>query len=589
MCSVKGNVDAAAKARAAGSVGVDKNASALTGLETVNREQIEQSMSRDIRVDKFTLSFQSKVLLRDADLRIGFGHKYGVIGPNGCGKSTLLRHISGRHLPLPSHIRILHVEQEVTGDETIALDAVLSADEERIRLLKEEAELKPISQENSDRALKASERLIEVYDRLKAISAYSAEARASAIMSGLGFTEEMKTMMTKQFSGGWRMRIALARALFVVPDLLILDEPTNHLDLNAVIWLEAYLRRWKKTLLVVSHDRDFLNYFVTDIMYVHSQTLEYFKGDYDTFERASEQTKRQQEKAFKKQQKALDKIQRDQTQKDRENKKKLEKAGLVKEVERDYSVRFEFEDPGQLKPPVVQVKDVGFGYSKDKILFDHVELNIDMESRIAVVGPNGVGKSTFMSLMLGELEPSTGEIIRNRHLRTVKFAQHFVDQLEVASSAVDYIQKLYPDMTPLDIRQVLGRFGLKGTTQTQSIESLSGGQKSRVMLVSIALKKPHMLFLDEPTNHLDIQSVDALSDALKGFPGGIILISHDQRLISNVVNEIWVVRKGGVDIYDGTFEDYRDDLISQMDDSLFISDDEEEKAPEKPAKKSGKK
>lgn len=574
------------KARAAGSQTVDKNASALTGLETVNRQQIEQSMSRDIRVDKFTLSFQSKVLLRDADLRVAYGHKYGIIGPNGTGKSTLLRHISGRHLPLPSHIRILHVEQEVVGDETIALDAVLSADEERILLLKEEAELKPISQENSTRALKANERLIEVYDRLKAINAYSAEARASAIMSGLGFTEEMKKMMTKQFSGGWRMRIALARALFVVPDLLILDEPTNHLDLNAVIWLEAYLKRWKKSLLVVSHDRDFLNYFVTDIIYIHNLSLEYFKGDYDTFEKASEQTKRQQEKAFKKQQKALDKIQRDQTQKDRENKQKIIKSGLVQAVERDYSVKFEFEDPGQLKPPVIQVKDAEFGYDPAKDpLFSHVELNIDMDSRIAVVGPNGVGKSTFMSLMLGELEPTSGEIIRNRHLRTVKFAQHFVDQLEVASSAVDYIQRLYPDMTPLDIRQVLGRFGLKGTTQTQSIESLSGGQKSRVMLVSIALKKPHMLFLDEPTNHLDIQSVDALSESLKEFPGGIVLISHDQRLISNVCNEIWVVRKGAVDIYDGTFEDYRDELISNMDDSLFESDDEEEKPTERPAKK----
>jgi ATPase subunit of ABC transporter with duplicated ATPase domains len=489
-------------------------------------------------------------------------------------------------LPIPGHIRILHVEQEVQADETTALNSVLLADEERTALLAEEARLKPISEENSDAGLAAGTRLIEVYNRLKQINAYSAEARASAILSGLQFTEDMKTKPTKEFSGGWRMRIALARALFMSPDLLILDEPTNHLDLNATIWLEAYLRRWKKTLLIVSHDRDFLNYFVTDIIYLHAQQLEYFKGNYDAFERSFEQTKRQHEKEFKKQQKQLDKIQQSQTAQDRKKKDKMQKQGLVKAAEREYSVKFEFEDPGKLNPPVLQIKDVSFRWTPtQKPLFEHIELNIDMDSRIAIVGPNGAGKSTFMSLMLDEndLKPTTGEIVRNRHLRATKFAQHFVEQLEMSASPVDYLQKCFPDMTPLEIRGVLGRFGLKGATQTQAIALLSGGQKSRLMLTNIALRKPHILFLDEPTNHLDIESVDALAKALQDFPGGIVLISHDERLITTVCNELWVVADGTVEVFDGEFDDYKQSIIDLMDDSLFEDSDDEAETATAPA------
>ena len=362
--------------------------------------------------------------------------------------------------------------------------------------MKEEEELKKISQENSERGLKASERLVEVYQRLRQINAYTAEARARAVLKGLQFTEKMINQPTKEFSGGWRMRVALARALFLSPDLLILDEPSNFLDLNAVIWLEVYLKKFKKTLIVVSHDRDFLNYFVTDIIYVHNQKLEYYRGDYDTFERTVLQVSRQQEKQFKKQQKELAKIQEKQTKKAKDKKEKMEKQGLVQKQDKPYVVKFEFDDPGSLSPPVLQVKEVSFKWPNDtENLLNKVDVYIDLESKIGIVGPNGAGKSTFMSLLLGELEPTEGEIIRNRHLRVMKFAQHFVDQLDMAANPVAYIQQHFPDMSDLDVRKQLGRFGLKGPTQTQPISLLSGGQKSRVMLTNIALHRPHILFL----------------------------------------------------------------------------------------------
>jgi ATPase subunit of ABC transporter with duplicated ATPase domains len=277
----------------------------------------------------------------------------------------------------------------------------------------------------------------------------------------------------------------------------------------------------------------------------------------------------------------LAKIQETQTTKARQEKDKLQQKGLIQAKERDYTVKFEFEDPGKLNAPILQIKDVSFSWSPDqKPLFQNIELNIDMDSRIAIVGPNGAGKSTFMSLMLDEngLEPTTGEIVRNRHLRATKFAQHFVEQLEMSASPVDYLQKCFPDMTPLEIRGVLGRFGLKGTTQTQAIALLSGGQKSRLMLTNIALRKPHILFLDEPTNHLDIESVDALAKALEDFPGGIVLISHDERLITSVCNELWVVADGTVEVFDGEFEDYKQGIIDLMDDSLFEESDDESTA-----------
>jgi len=518
------------------------------------------------------------VLLRDTDLKIVHGRKYGLIGPNGTGKSTLLRHISQRHFHIPDHIQILHVEQEVEGTDQLAIDAVVTADEERTALLAELDKLVGISEDNTDEGIAAHERVIEIHKRLRAIGAHSAEARASAILAGLQFTPEMQKKKTSEFSGGWRMRISLARALFVLPDLLLLDEPTNHLDLDAVIWLEAYLKKYKKTLLLVSHDRDFLNGTVNDIICLREQKLEYYKGNYDSYEKGLLQTKKMQEKKFKIQEKELAKINEKQTQNARDKKKKMEKTGLVERSGKEYSVKFIFRDPGPLGYPVLQIKQASFGYKpgRENFLFEKLELNIDQKSRIAIVGPNGAGKSTLMNLLLGDLEPTAGEILRNRHLRVAKFSQHFVDQLTMTDTPVEYIGKIFPEMKQQEVRNKLGLFNLKGDLHNKPISLLSGGQKSRVAMAEIGLKMPHIFFLDEPTNHLDIQSVDALSQALQEFPGGVILITHDQRLVNTVAQELWVCRGDKkVEIFDGSFDDYKQKIIDAMPDELFIDSEEE--------------
>lgn len=394
------------------------------------------------------------------------------------------------------------------------------------------------------------------------------------------------------------MRIALARALFLNPDLLILDEPTNHLDLNAVIWLEAYLHKWKKTLLVVSHDRDFLNYFVTDIVYLHGQKLNYYRGNYDTFERTVLLAERTEDKQRKKEQKRLEEIQKSQTTKGKKEKTALVTKGLTAKKEKAYEVEWHFPDPGEIPPPVIAIKEASFTYDEtlpeDKWILKDIDHHIDMDSRIAIVGPNGAGKSTFLNMVLGELEPTRGEVIRNRKLRTIKFAQHFVDELEMSENALAYIQKNHPEMEAQQIRNILGSFGLTGKTHTNPISLLSGGQKSRVMFTNIAITSPHIMFLDEPTNHLDMQSIDALAEGLENFPGGIVLISHDQRLLKRVCDVLWVIEGDQkVRRYDGGFEEYRQELIDQMDDSLF----EELEAPTEtavtvqaaPKKKGGKK
>jgi ATP-binding cassette subfamily F protein 1 len=538
----------------------------------------EDSKSRDIRIEGITLSYKGQPLLVETDLIITHGRKYGLVGPNGSGKSTLLKHISMRHIPIPEHIQILHVEQEIEGTDEIAVDAVLRADAEREALLAEEKSLKTLSEELTDEGQAAADRLIEVYKRLRAIGSHTAEARASAILAGLQFTPEMQKKKTKEFSGGWRMRISLARALFLQPTLLLLDEPTNHLDLDASIWLETYLRKYKKTLLLVSHDREFLTTIVTDIIDLRDKKLNYYKGNYEAFEKNLQANKKKEAKERKLKEKEIIKAQTAQREKDRKKLKEVKKetGGKVEKAPKDYSVCFLFRDPPKLKIPVLQIRNASFHYPGVPNIFSDLELNIDCESKIAIVGPNGAGKSTLVNMILGELEPTEGEIFRNPHLRIAKFSQHFVDQLNMTDTPVDYINRKFPEMRPQEVRNKLGSFGLHGNTHVQPITLLSGGQKSRVCLCELSLTMPHILFLDEPTNHLDIQSVDALADALIKWQGGVIFITHDQRLVSSVGKELWVV-KGDTRVvrYDGTFDDYKQELIDEMPDEWFLSEEEQ--------------
>ncbi|EKE40074.1 hypothetical protein ENUP19_0314G0007 [Entamoeba nuttalli] len=538
--------------------------------------------AKDIKIENFTLQVPGKVLLNNSSLTMGFGSKYGLVGKNGIGKSVLMCAISGREsgtpfANIPANIRILHVQQEVPGNELTPLETVLQADIERLWLINEEKRLlaeKDKKPENEEHEESIEEEDIEppydlndIYERMKEIEASKAEPRALKILKGLGFAEdEMKTKTTKEYSGGWRMRISLATALFLQPDLLILDEPTNHLDLNAVIWLEHYLMNWKKSLLLVSHDTSFLNNVCDHIVHFTNQTLTTYRGDYGSFLKALEMKKNSDEKK-----KRIEKAEQQKAKKKGEEKKKV-KVQLTKQEKASKELEgkapvFEFPDPGDFDTCAVQFDEVSFKYEGAKQpIFRDLQFGIYLKSRIGLVGPNGTGKSTLMKLIDGELKETTGFITRDRQLRIGRFHQHHVDQLPMDISSIEYMQKTFPSAQIQEIRQFLGRFGLKGDTPKQQIQTLSGGQKSRLVFAEICWKKPHLLLLDEPTNHLDADSIESLIEGLSTFGGGLVLISHHQHMIESACEEIWVVKGNGtVERFDGDFNDYKNMLLKDMD------------------------
>ncbi|CAD7700689.1 unnamed protein product [Ostreobium quekettii] len=552
----------------------------------------------DVKVHKLTVRVKGKELLVDTMVTISAGRRYGLVGPNGKGKSTLLRLLARRQIPVPENIDVLLVEQEVVGDERTALQAVVEADVELMRLRAEEQELMATSGEATvgDASAADSERLGEIYEQLEAIGAASAEARASKILHGLGFSKAMQGRPTNSFSGGWRMRISLARALYIQPTLLLLDEPTNHLDLRAVLWLEEYLQRWKKTLIVVSHDRDFLNNVTTDVIHLHDLGLHFYRGNFVLFESSYEAKRREVNKSYEKYEKQMKAA---KSSGNKANQKKVEaqqkykaskKSGKVKDKGfamgedapppepvaprkwYDYTVSFEFPEPTDLAPPLMQLIDADFKYpGRDDFGLHNVNIGIDMGSRVAIVGPNGAGKSTLMNLLAGDIDPISGEQRRNRKLRVGRYAQHFVDLLVMEETPVEYLLSRFPQsgLKAEQMRARLGRFGLSGHHHLQPICKLSGGQKARVVFTSISLQDPHILLFDEPTNHLDMQSIDALSDAVSAFQGGVVVISHDAQLLNTICedeerSEVWVVEDGQIRTYPGDFNDYRNALIREI-------------------------
>mmetsp|Transcript_28799 Transcript_28799/g.52898 ORF Transcript_28799/g.52898 Transcript_28799/m.52898 type:complete len:685 (-) Transcript_28799:233-2287(-) len=564
------------------------------------------STATDIKVHNLTVRAKGKLLLENTSVTIAAGRRYGLVGPNGRGKSTLLRLLAKRQIPVPDNIDVLLVEQEVVGDERTALQAVVQADVELMALRAEEQELTKqlqgevdVDPETFDHDA-AQERLNEVYERMNQIGAGSAESRASKILHGLGFTEDMQKRPTQSFSGGWRMRISLARALYVQPTCLLLDEPTNHLDLRAVLWLDEYLQRWKKTLVVVSHDRDFLNTVTTDIIHLHDYKLHSYKGNFAQFDEMYEQKRREVNKAYEKFQKQLKaaktsgKNAKENAEKVRDNaaKNAAQKGASGKKGKKggedegsaaanassqpqkwsDYSVEFHFPNPTELAPPLIQLIDVDFKYpNREDFGLKDVNLGIDMGSRLAIVGPNGAGKTTLMNLLSGDLEVIHGESKRSHKLRIGRYAQHFVDALSFDVNPVEYLMTKYPQagLKPEGMRAILGKFGLSGQHHLTPICKLSGGQKARVVFASISLSQPHILLLDEPTNHLDMQSIDALCDAVEEFSGGVVIISHDAQLLSRVCadeerSQVLVVEDGKIRSYPGDFEDYRSELIKEI-------------------------
>uniref|UniRef100_A0A1D1XTG0 ABC transporter F family member 4 n=1 Tax=Anthurium amnicola TaxID=1678845 RepID=A0A1D1XTG0_9ARAE len=555
---------------------------------------------KDITIENFSVSARGKELLKNANLKISHGRRYGLVGPNGKGKSTLLKLVAWRKIPVPRNIDVLLVEQEVVGDDKSALEAVVSANEELVRLRHEVAALtsdaEGAGEANGDVDDEAGEKLAEFYEKLQIMGSDAAEAQASKILAGLGFTKEMQGRPTRSFSGGWRMRISLARALFIQPTLLLLDEPTNHLDLRAVLWLEEYLTRWKKTLVVVSHDRDFLNTVCTDVIHLHEMKLHFYRGNFDEFEVGYEQKRKEANKKFETYDKQVKAAKRSGSRVQQEKVKDKAKFAVAKEASknkakgkvdnddepppevpkkwRDYTVEFHFPEPTELTPPLLQLIEVSFAYpNRPDFRLSDVDVGIDMGTRVAIVGPNGAGKSTLLNLLAGDLQPVEGEVRRSQKLRIGRYSQHFVDLLTMEETPVQYLLRLHPDQEGFSkqeaVRAKLGKFGLPSHNHLTPIAKLSGGQKSRVVFTSISMSKPHILLLDEPTNHLDMQSIDALAEALEEFTGGVVLVSHDSRLIYRVCedeekSQIWIVENGTVSVFDGTFEDYKDDLLKQI-------------------------
>jgi len=518
-----------------------------------------------LHVNDLTFRFGGRVLFDGASVHVAAGQRVGLIGRNGTGKSTLLKlildelHPDGGEIAVRPRARVGRLAQEAPEGEASLVDCVLAADAERTRLLVE-------AETTADPT-----RLAEAHERLAAIDAHSAPARAAAILAGLGFDPQAQARPVSSFSGGWRMRVALAAALFARPDLLLLDEPTNHLDLEATLWLQSHLATYPGTLIVISHDRELLNEVADRIIHLDNRKLVAYGGNYDNFER----TRREKlELAAKAQSKQIEQRKKLQAFIDRfrakatkaaqaqSRVKMLEKLGPVVSVVEDRAVVFDFPDPEILPPPILSVENATAGYDGRVVLGDF-SLRIDMDDRIALLGANGNGKSTLAKLLAGRLAPMSGRVTRPPKLKVGYFAQHQTDELTLSRTPYDHMADLMKEAPPAKVRAQLGRFGFEQERADVKVENLSGGEKSRLLLALMSRDAPHMMILDEPTNHLDIDSREALVAALNAYDGAVVLISHDPHLVELVADRLWLVGDGKVADFDGDLADYRRLLLER--------------------------
>lgn len=516
-----------------------------------------------LRIEDLRFSVEGRPLFEGASATIPGGHKVGFVGRNGTGKTTLFRLIRGDLVPeagaiaLPPRTRIGGVSQEVPGSEISLLDAVLAADEERAALLAE-------AETATDPA-----RIADIQARLADIDAWSAEARASSILKGLGFTDEEHAMPCAAFSGGWRMRVALAGVLFAAPDLLLLDEPTNYLDLEGALWLESYLARYPHSVIVISHDRGLLNRAVGSILHLSDKTLTLYQGPYDQFARARSEKRRQQAALAKRQEARRAHLQSyvdrfrykaDKARQAQSRLKAISKMELITPPEEAAQQRFAFPEPDALSPPIVATEGVSVGYHGRAVL-SRLDLRIDQDDRIALLGRNGEGKSTLSKLLAQRLPALAGRITTAAKLRVGYFAQHQVDELRVDETPLDHLRRERPAQTPGQHRARLAGFGLHAEQADTAVARLSGGQKARLSILLATLDAPHLLILDEPTNHLDIESREGLVEALTDYSGAVVLVSHDMHLLGLVADRLWLVKDGRVAPFEGDLEGYRAMLL----------------------------
>ena len=518
-----------------------------------------------LSLSKLYYAIEGKPLFENASAMIPTGHKVGIVGRNGTGKTTLFKLIKGDialdggTIDMPSYFRIGGVEQEAPASDSSLLATVLMADEERDALLQE-----------AETATDAN-RIAEIYQRLGDIDAYSAEARASAILSGLGFDHEAQLRPCHEFSGGWRMRVALGAVLFSRPDLLLLDEPTNYLDLEGAYWLEQFLAKYQQTALIISHDRELLNRSVTGILHLSQHDLTYYTGSYDQFD-AERRAKLEQLDSMKRKQDAqrahiqsfVDRF-RAKASKARQAQsrlKQLEKMQPIAAISENAVAGFSFPTPAALRPPLITIEKGQVGYD-GKAILSQLHLRLDSDDRIALLGANGEGKSTLSKLIADRLPLMAGDMAKSSKLRVGFFAQHQLDELVEGDSAYQHIVRLRPEESEKHLRTKLGGAGFNNDIVDMPVEKLSGGQKARLLMLIATIDAPHILILDEPTNHLDIESREALVLALNDYEGAVILVSHDTHLVESVADRLWLVKNGTVTSFDGDMDDYKKFILQQ--------------------------
>jgi len=518
-----------------------------------------------LRISDIRFAVEGQPLFEGASTRIPQGHKVGLVGRNGTGKTTLFKLIHGElvldsgEISVPHRTRIGGVAQEVPSSATSLLDTVLAADTERAALLAEHSD--------------DPSRIAEIQTRLTDIDAWSAEARAATILKGLGFGETDQGRPCSDFSGGWRMRVALAAVLFARPDLLLLDEPTNYLDLEGAVWLESYLARYPHTVIIISHDRGLLNRAVGAILHLEDRQLTLYQGPYDQFARQRQEKLALAAAMSKKQdarrahlQSYVDRFRykADKAKQAQSRLKALAKLEPIATPQEAALRRFAFPNPNELAPPIIALEDGSTGYGEVEVL-QRLTLRIDQDDRIALLGRNGQGKSTLAKLLSDRLPLMAGKMVKSRKLRIGYFAQHQVDELHVDETPLDHLRRLRPNETPAKWRARLSGFGLAAAQAEILVGRLSGGQKARLSLLIATIDAPHMLILDEPTNHLDIESREALVEALTAYRGAVILVSHDMHLLSLVADRLWLVNDGTVGPYAQDLDAYRAELLASPD------------------------
>jgi len=518
-----------------------------------------------LRIDNLTYRIGSRVLLDQASAAINAGHRVGLVGRNGAGKTTLLKLITGAldadggGVEIPARWQVGITTQEAPSGDASLIDTVMAADRELTQLNAE-------TEHATD-----PDRIAEIYARLQDKDAYTAGARAAQILAGLGFDHEAQQQPCSSYSGGWRMRVALAGLLFTRPDLLLMDEPTNHLDLEATVWLEDYLSKYPGTIVIVSHDRDLLNRAVDEILHLENGKLTLYSGGYDRFastrrmqieqnekQRAKQEVKRKDIQAF------VDRFRAKATKaKQAQSRlKMLERMEIVPELEEEGSYSLDFPEAEELPPPLINIDNVAIGYNGKPVL-RQLSMRIDADDRIAMLGANGNGKSTLIKLLAGKLAPLEGDFSKSNKLRIGYFAQHQSEELDMSATPVLELSRLRPNDPERALRAHLGRFGFTQQKADTKISSLSGGEKARLLFALMTVTKPHILLLDEPTNHLDMDSREALAHAINGFAGAVIIISHDPHIIELTTDRFWLVENGRVHNYDGDLDDYRERLLKK--------------------------